>query len=30
MPAPFKQALLTAVILQSMHAYAEATEYNFL
>ncbi|HCN34525.1 TonB-dependent receptor [Acinetobacter johnsonii] len=28
MPAPFKQALLTAVILQSMHAYAEATEYQ--
>jgi len=28
MPAPFKQALLTAVILQSMHAYAETTEYQ--
>ncbi|MFG0705631.1 TonB-dependent receptor [Acinetobacter johnsonii] len=27
-PAPFKQALLTAVILQSMHAYAETTEYQ--
>ncbi|WP_104488007.1 TonB-dependent receptor [Acinetobacter indicus] len=28
MPAPFKQALLTAVILQSMHAYAETKEYQ--
>lgn len=28
MPAPFKKALLTAVILQSMHAYAETTEYQ--
>lgn len=28
MHAPFKQALLTAVILQSMHAYAETTEYQ--
>ena len=28
MPAPFKQALLTAVILQSIHAYAETTEYQ--
>ena len=28
MPAPFKQALLSAVILQSMHAYAETTEYQ--
>lgn len=28
MPAPFKQALLTAVILQTMHAYAETTEYQ--
>lgn len=27
-PAPFKQALLTAVILQSMHAYAETKEYQ--
>ena len=27
-PAPFKQALLTEVILQSMHAYAETTEYQ--
>ena len=27
-PASFKQALLTAVILQSMHAYAETTEYQ--
>lgn len=25
---PFKQALLTAVILQTMHAYAETTEYQ--
>ncbi|MFH7809732.1 TonB-dependent receptor domain-containing protein [Acinetobacter sp. BSP-153] len=28
MHTPFKQALLTAVILQTMHAYAETTEYQ--
>lgn len=28
MPVSFKQALLTAVILQSMHTYAETTEYQ--
>ncbi|MBU3848538.1 MAG: TonB-dependent receptor [Candidatus Acinetobacter avistercoris] len=28
MHMPFKQALLTAIILQSMHAYAETTEYQ--
>ncbi len=28
MHTPFKQALLTAVILQTMHAYAETTEYK--